>query len=129
MARNFSIITIIIYFIFGQGFAYGWIVCIPLWILAILTLMGKMNILQWLISFFLLWVSFFASPTFGYSDKEKTAYNAGLSDGQLAHDIGGIGDSIDDWWEGRLDRDPRDYRNCKKYFVYGFKRGLDGCED
>ena len=125
MARVFSIIAILIYFIWGQGFAYGWVVCIPLYILIGLVLSGKVQILQWLISIYLLGVTLFASPTFGYSAQERAQYNSGYNDGNFGFTMGGIGDSPDDWWEGHKDKASIDISKYKKYYIYGFKRGLD----
>ncbi len=124
MTRLFSILALVIYFIWGQGFAYGWAVCIPLYMLIVLILTGKVQFLQWLISFYLICVTFFASPTFGYSDSEKAQYDSGYRDGHIGYSAGGINDSPDDWWEGHEDMASVDISKYKKYYIYGFKRGL-----
>ncbi|MBD5264986.1 MAG: hypothetical protein HDS48_05605 [Bacteroides sp.] len=127
MTRFFAIASLLIYFFWGQGFAFGWAVCIPFYILIALVIWGKVDFLQWLIGIYLLVVTFFLPPTFGYSDMEESKYEAGYTDGKYAHDYyGGINDTPDDWWEGHKEKASVDISKYKKYYIYGFKRGLKG---
>lgn len=129
MARILGVVALAIFFIWGQGFAAGWIVFTSFVLLILLVLINKLSVLQWVLGLFLLGVTLFASPTFGYSESARKQYNCGYSDGRMAYNLGGISDTIDDWWDGHVEDASNDISGYKKYYVRGFKRALAGRED
>lgn len=119
MSSFLGVLSLIIYFIWGQGTACAWWMWIPIVVLIICIVSG-VEILNWLISIFLLCVTFFASPTFGYNDVQKGFYNDGYSWGKLGYV------QYDAAWYDRQERASIDVDDWEKYFRYGFKRGNKG---
>lgn len=129
MVQVFSIISLLIYFIWGQAFACAWWMWLIFGSLIFCVFTSKLPWWQIIASLFLIGVTWFGSPTFGYSKMQKAQYNEGFSQGRMAHNMGGISDSVDDWWEGHLESVSADIDGYKRYWVRGFKRGLNGKKD
>ncbi|MBD5351922.1 MAG: hypothetical protein HDR86_03750 [Bacteroides sp.] len=119
MGSIIGILSLIIYFIWGQGTACAWWMWIPI-ILLIVCIVAGQEILNWIISLFLLGVTFFAPPTFGYNDVQKGFYYDGYHFGET-----GLFQYDAAWYDRQL-RASIDVDSWEKYFRYGFKRGASG---
>lgn len=117
-----SIISLIVYFVWGQGTACAWWMWIPI-VLLVISMLGSIKLLEWLISLFLLCVTFFAPPTFGYNDIHKSFYYDGYENGKSAV----LG--YDASWYMRKTAASVDVDGYEKYFRYGYNRGAAGKKD
>lgn len=127
VTRIFGFIALAIYFIWGQGFACAWWMWIIFGGLAFFVLTNKAQVLQWILGLFLIGITFFASPTFGYSEIAKSQYKQGMSD---AYPVTiGYSYSPEEAWEDHKDKATVDIDSYKKYYIRGFKRGADGKEE
>lgn len=122
MGSIIGILSLIIYFIWGQGTACAWWMWIPI-IGLIVSIFSNIQFLNWLLGIFLLGVTFFASPTFGYNDVQKGFYREGYSWGKMGYI------QYDAAWYDRQERASVDVDGYEKYFRYGFKRGAAGKKD
>lgn len=118
-----SIISLIVYFVWGQGTACAWWMWIPI-VLLVISMLGSIKLLEWLISLFLLCVTFFAPPTFGYNDIQKAFYYEGYIWGK-----GTLMEAYDVCWNRCKDEADIDIDSYEKYYRYGFKRGAGSKED
>ena len=125
-ARILGIIALVIYFFWGQGTACGWWMWLVLGVLVVLWFNNKAKILQWIIGLFLIGITFFAPPTFGYSQRQLEEYKAGWSDGNSYYRM----DCIDcDWewaWEQKQERARVDISGWKRFYKRGYNRGYSG---
>lgn len=124
MGSIIGILSLIIYFIWGQGTACVWWMWIPI-IGLIVSIFSNIQFLNWLLGLFLLGVTFFASPTFGYNDVQKKAYHSGFSYGRSEV----YRELFDVAWDEKEGAASVDVSGEKKYFRYGFKRGAAGKKD
>ena len=122
MGSIIGILSLIIYFIWGQGTACAWWMWIPI-ILLIVSIVSVQEILNWILSLFFLGITFFASPTFGYNDVQKGFYREGYSWGKMGYV------QYDAAWYDRKERASVDVDGYEKYFRYGFNRGFKGKKD
>ncbi len=125
MGSIIGIISLIIYFIWGQGTACAWWMWIPI-VMLIISILSNIQIINWICSLFLLGVTFFASPTFGYNDVQKASYHQGYTDGKS---FGWVEDSFEQCWNIKEEGASVDVSGEKKYYRYGFKRGQKGKKD
>lgn len=124
--RYFGFIALAIYFIWGQGFACIWWMWFIFITLALLVFSNKVKLLQVLIGLFLIGITFFASPTFGYDKEQTREYRAGFSEGRSNYRIGCV-DCDPDWaWEQKEERASVDISQWKKFYIRGYKRGYSG---
>ena len=128
-ARIFGFIALAIYFILGQGTACGWWMWIVIIGLAYLVLTNSAKALQWLLGFFLLGITFFTPPTFGYSQRQLEEYNAGLSDGKSYYNAQCIECDWEWAWEQKQERASIDISGWKRFYKRGYKRGYSGKDE
>lgn len=122
MGSIIGILSLIIYFIWGQGTVCAWWMWIPI-IGLIVCIVFNIKLLNWLLGLFFLGITFFASPTFGYDDVQKGFYTEGYSWGKMGYV------QYDAAWDDRKNRASVDVDGYEKYFRYGFKRGNRGKKD
>ena len=124
-ARIFGIIALVIYFIWGQSFACAWWMYIILGGLSYLVVTNSAKMIQLILGLFLIGITFFAPPTFGYDEDQKSEYMAGFKDAQ--YDL--LYPNVDIAWEEKQDRASIDINKWKKFYYRGFKRGRAGKEE
>lgn len=126
-ARIFGFLSLAIYFIWGQGFACMWWMWLIFGGLAYLVFTNSAKMLQWILALFLIGITFFAPPSFGYGEVQRGQYEQGISDGRFANNIDLI-ETPDEAWENHESKARVDISGYKKFYIRGYKRGLSGKE-
>lgn len=127
--RILGFIALGIYFLWGQGTACAWWMWIVIIGLTYLALTNSAKVFQWLLGLFLIGITFFASPTFGYSQRQLEEYNAGLSEGRFYYNVQCI-DCDWEWaWEQKQERAREDISGWKRFYKRGYKRGYSGKDE
>ena len=127
-ARIFGFIALVVYFLWGQGFACAWWMWIVFGGLVYFVFTNSAKILQWILSLLLLVVTFFASPSFGYGEIQKGQYEQGIKDGRFASNVNLI-ESADEAWKHHESLARVDISGYKRFYIRGYKRGLSGKEE
>lgn len=117
----FSIAALAIYFIWGQGFVCAWWMWFIFGLLAVLALSKKAQAIQWILGLFLIGITWFASPTFGYTEQQKAQYEQGREDAMPIHY--GYSLTPEDAWKDHENGARVDISGYKKYYIRGFKYG------